>query len=82
MYQAIQNIPESDSATETRLWLAVVTAAVEEWMHGPLRMRREAAAYLFDDQRDFPDVCARAGLDVSLLRMKLTRVRARASAAA
>jgi hypothetical protein len=81
MYQAIQNIPASESATETPLWLAVVTAAVQEWMHGPLRMRREAATYLFDDQRDFPDVCARAGLDASLLRMKLTRVRARAAAA-
>ena len=79
MYEAIQDRPESECATETRLWLAVVTAAVEEWMYGPLRRRRDAEHYLFHDEHDFPEVCARAGLDASLLRTKLMRVRARAT---
>ena len=79
MYESIQEKPESESATETRLWLAVVTDTVQEWMHGPLRMRREAEAYLFHDERDFPELCARAGLDPSLLRTKLMRARDRAA---
>jgi hypothetical protein len=81
MYQALQERPESESATETHLWLAVVTAAVEEWMYGPLRMRREAEEYLFEDQRDFCELCERAGLNPLLLRSKLERVRERGTAA-
>jgi hypothetical protein len=79
MYQAIQETPVSESATETRLWLAVVTDAVQDWMHGPLRVRREAEEYLFHDERDFPELCERAGLNASLLRAKLIRARARAA---
>lgn len=79
MYQAIQDLPVSESATETRLWLAVVTDAVQDWMHGPLRVRREAEEYLFHDERDFPELCERAGLNASLLRAKLIRARARAA---
>jgi hypothetical protein len=79
MYQAIQDQPVSESATETRLWLAVVTDAVQDWMHGPLRARREAEQYLFHDDRDFPELCERAGLNASLLRTKLIRARDRAA---
>jgi hypothetical protein len=79
MYQAIQDQPVSESATETRLWLAVVTDAVQDWMHGPLRVRREAEQYLFHDERDFPELCERAGLNASLLRTKLIRARDRAA---
>jgi hypothetical protein len=79
MYKSTQERPASESALETRLWLAVVTDTIQEWMHGPLRLRREAEAYLFKDERDFPAVCSRAGLDVSLLRQKLMRVREHAT---
>jgi hypothetical protein len=79
MYQAIQDNPVSECATETRLWLAVVTDAVQDWMYGPLRVRREAEEYLFHDERDFPELCARAGLNTSLLRAKLLRARHRAA---
>ena len=78
MYDTIQEKPVSESATETRLWLAVVTDAVQDWMHGPLRVRREAEEYLFHDERDFPELCERAGLNASLLRAKLMRARDRA----
>jgi|HubBroStandDraft_6_1064221.scaffolds.fasta_scaffold907088_1 hypothetical protein len=79
MYQAIQDKAVSESATETNLWLAVVTDTVQEWMHGPLRMRREAEAFLFHDNRDFPELCERAGLNPSVLRSKLLRARGRAA---
>ncbi|MGB6199973.1 MAG: hypothetical protein WA871_07110 [Candidatus Acidiferrales bacterium] len=75
MYEAIQDKPVSESAIETNLWLAVITDTVQEWMHGPLRMRREAEAFLFHDERDFPELCERAGLNPSLLRSKLLRAR-------
>jgi hypothetical protein len=79
MYEATQIHAVSESATETNLWLAVVTGTVQEWMHGPLRMRREAEAFLFHDNRDFPELCERAGLNPSLLRSKLLRARDRAA---
>src|ERR1700690_3154830 len=79
MYESIQEPAASESAIETRLWLAVVTGTVQEWMHGPLRMRREAETFLFHDERDFPELCERAGLNPSLLRSKLIRARARAA---
>ena len=79
MYEAIQEKPASDAAPETRLWLAVVTDVVQDWLHGPLRVRREVEGYLFGDKLDFPEVCARAGLDSSVLRTKLMRLRQRAA---
>jgi hypothetical protein len=34
---------------EQRLWLAVITSTVEEWIHGPLRKQREAELFLFSN---------------------------------
>ena len=59
---------------ETRIWRAVIACAVEDWVSGPLRTKREAEAYLFDDQSDFLLVCDSAGMNVDLLRSRLKRM--------
>lgn len=59
---------------ERRLWLAVVTQAVEEWRSGTLRDKRLAQQFLFDDSNDFQAVCANAGLDPDNLRSKLLKI--------
>ncbi|MFZ0883168.1 MAG: hypothetical protein WAN14_07200 [Candidatus Acidiferrales bacterium] len=68
---------EHDVTIETRLWQAVVVSTIQEWISGPLRKKREAEEYLFQDPKDFPLVCQSAGLDVDQLRAKLTRLRAK-----
>jgi len=60
---------------ESRLWQAVIVSTIQEWIHGPLRLKRQAEEYLFQDNSDFPAVCQSAGMDVSRLRAKLTRLR-------
>ncbi len=65
---------------EQRLWTAVVARTVEEWVSGPLRSRREAEAFLFEDETDFPTVCHAAGLDPARLRSKLRQLRNTAGA--
>jgi len=59
---------------ERRLWTAVITNAVEDWLSGPLRTRRSAQQFLFENENDFQQVCACAGLDPSSLRAKLMRI--------
>ena len=68
---------ELDTAAETRLWQAVLLSAVQDWVWGKLRSKREAEVYLFDDQTDFPLVCESAGMDVGRLRSRLKRLRDR-----
>ncbi|HUJ32549.1 MAG TPA: hypothetical protein VLY23_14800 [Candidatus Acidoferrum sp.] len=70
---------DNDSVTEEliaerRLWTAVVTNAVEEWLSGTLRARRAAQEFLFENNPDFEQVCACAGLDPSSFRSKLLRI--------
>lgn len=60
---------------EVCLWRAVIARAIEEWQSGPLRRRREAEQYLFEDQIDFPTVCESAGMNVAMLRSKLLKIR-------
>ena len=66
---------ELETAPETRLWQAVILSAVEDWVSGGMRTKREAEAYLFDDQSDFPRVCESAGMNVERLRSRLKRLR-------
>ena len=65
--EAAQEIPEQ------RLWMAVIAQTVQEWISGPLRSSREAKAYLFEDQNDFPVVCHAAGLNPDRFRSELRR---------
>ena len=63
-----------ESIAQHRLWTAVVVKAVEDWRFGTMRARREAQEFLFENDRDFDTVCARAGLDSSSLREKLLKI--------
>ena len=48
---------------EERLWRAVITKTLEEWICGPLSFSRKAEQFLFDDNKDFKAVCSSAGMD-------------------
>jgi hypothetical protein len=67
-----------DRATaEERLWRAVITKTLEEWICGPLTFSRKAEQFLFDDNNDFKAVCSSAGMDPDRLRRRLKAIRAR-----
>lgn len=66
---------DQDAQVEKRLWQAVIVSTIQEWISGPLRHKRIAEEYLFQDRSDFPLVCQSAGLDVDRLRQKLIRLR-------
>ncbi len=66
---------EMHAPAEARMWQAVITKTIQEWISGPLRRKREAEEYLFKDEKDFPLVCQSAGMDVSRLRAQLQRLR-------
>ena len=70
-------VSAQETEGEVRLWQAVVARTIEEWMNGPLRQKRQAEHYLFDDNEDFTLVCQSAGLDPDNLRARLTRIRGR-----
>lgn len=73
---SILQLQEQGSAEE-RLWRAVITKSLEEWMCGPLSFSRKAEQFLFDDNRDFKAVCSSAGMDPDRLRNRLKTIRAR-----
>jgi hypothetical protein len=60
---------------EERLWRAVITKTLEEWVRGPLRYSRIAEEFLFHDDKDFQSVCSSAGMDPHRLRKKLQSIR-------
>jgi len=62
---------------EERLWRAVITKTLEEWMCGPLSFSRKAEQFLFHDNKDFKAVCSSAGMDPDRLRNRLKTIRAR-----
>ncbi|MGH9736029.1 MAG: hypothetical protein ACRD8A_15735 [Candidatus Acidiferrales bacterium] len=59
---------------ERRLWTAVIVHAVQDWLSGTLREKREAQNFLFENTDDFHEVCASAGIDPSSFRSRLLRV--------
>lgn len=60
---------------EQRLWVAVLAQALEDWQGDRLRSKREAQQFLFEDNKDFQIVCARAGIDSGAFRSQLLRLR-------
>lgn len=62
---------------EERLWRAVITKSLEEWICGPLSFSRKAEQFLFNDIKDFKAVCSSAGMDPIRLRKRLETIRAR-----
>lgn len=71
---ASQNDVTEELISERRLWTAVLVMAVEDWRAGTLRARRTAQQFLFEDDRDFSEVCAGAGLDPQSFRAKLLKI--------
>jgi hypothetical protein len=71
---------EGKEIPEQRLWRAVIASTVEEWIHGPLRKKREAEQFLFVDENDYRTVCFSAGIDPSNLRERLQKIRSRQDA--
>jgi hypothetical protein len=65
---------DEETLPEMRIWQAVITSTVEEWVHGPLRRKREAEEYLFSDNKDFRTVCESAGMDPDYLRSRLQQL--------
>jgi len=74
IHPVADNAVTEDLIGENRLWTAVIVKAVEDWRTGTLRARREAQKFLFEDHRDFNDVCASAGLEPTRLRSQLLRI--------
>ncbi|HTR46702.1 MAG TPA: hypothetical protein VMM16_04870 [Verrucomicrobiae bacterium] len=72
--QTYQTEITEECIAERRIWLAVITLAVEDWRSGTLRARREAQRFLFDDTNDFERTCAAAGLDPGNLRARLSKI--------
>ena len=66
-----------ETVGEVRLWQAVVVRVIQDWMSGPLRQKRQAEHYIFDENADFARVCQSAGLNADDLRARLTRMRGR-----
>jgi hypothetical protein len=77
MPETAMGIIEVDVLSEKRLWQAVLVTTIREWMSGPLRQKRKAEEYLFQDHKDFETVCKSAGMDPDRLRAKLQRLRVR-----
>jgi hypothetical protein len=68
---------EDRGTAEERLWRAVITKSLEEWICGPLSFSRKAEQFLFNDTKDFKAVCSSAGMDPVRLRKRLETIRAR-----
>jgi hypothetical protein len=75
MSKSMTAVNQADPLAESRLWQAVIVSTIQEWISGPLRLKRQAEEYLFGDNSDFPAVCQSAGMDAGQLRRKLIRLR-------
>jgi hypothetical protein len=77
MSETAMGTTQVDVISEKRLWQAVLLTTIQDWICGPLRQKRQAEEYLFQDQKDFQTVCKSAGMDPDQLRAKLNRLRIR-----
>jgi hypothetical protein len=66
---------KQDLTAETLLWGGVIARTIRDWLSTPLRPKREAERYLFEDSADLSLVCRSAGKDVGRLRTRLNKVR-------
>jgi len=69
-----QDAVTEEAISERRLWTAVLVTAVQDWRVGTLRAKRSAQQFLFEDDRDFTEVCAGAGIDPSSFRLRLVKI--------
>ena len=77
MVREIAFATESKMAAETLLWRGVIARTIQDWVSKPLRSKREAERYLFENSADLSLVCSSAGIDVRRLQTRLNRVRGR-----
>ncbi len=63
--------------TDARLWRGVIARTIQDWLSEPLRPKRAAERYLFENSNDLSLVCGSAGIDVAKLRQCLEKVRGR-----
>jgi hypothetical protein len=63
--------------TENRIWRVAIARTIQDWLSKPLRAKREAERYLFENSSDLSWVCESAGIDVEQLRNRLNKVRGR-----
>lgn len=68
---------KQDLTAETLLWRGVIAVTIQDWLSKPLRPKREAERYLFENSADLSLVCSSAGIDVGRLRICLNKVRGR-----
>jgi len=68
---------EVEETAVQKLWRAVISSTVEEWVNGPLRKKREAEQFLFTDTKDYRTVCYSAGINPENLRGRLEKIRSR-----
>ena len=68
---------EDQEIVEQKLWRAVITSTVREWIRGPVHQKRAAEQFLFRDDQDYRTVCFSAGIDPENLRDRLQKIRAR-----
>jgi hypothetical protein len=68
---------KQDFTAETLLWRGVIAVTIQDWLSKPVRPKREAERYLFENSADLSLVCSSAGIDVGQLRERLNKVRGR-----
>lgn len=68
---------EEPLTTEKRMWRVVIARTILDWLSKPLRAKREAERYLFENSTDLSWVCEAAGIEVEQLRICLNKVRGR-----
>jgi hypothetical protein len=66
-----------EMTAETLLWRGVIARTIQVWLSKPLRPKREAERYLFENSADLSSVCASAGIDIVRMRTCLNKVRGR-----
>jgi hypothetical protein len=72
----LQGAEVAETAVQ-KLWRAVIASTVDEWVNGPLRKKREAEQFLFNDNKDYRTVCYSAGINPENLRGRLEKIRSR-----
>jgi hypothetical protein len=75
MIREIVIATQQDMTTDRRLWRAVIASAIQDWLSGPLRLKRQAERYLFENSQDLSLVCESAGMDIGKLRGRLNELR-------
>ena len=68
---------KQEQTAEALLWRGVISMTIQDWLSKPLRSKREAERYLFQNSADLSLVCQSAGIDIGQLRTCLNKVRGR-----